>query len=45
MPSLKKIGNSVSITTDAWSNVKNEPSVNYMAVNPENSLFVEAVNT
>jgi Protein of unknown function (DUF 659) len=44
MPSFKN-GNFVSLITDAWSNVKNEPVVNYMAVNPENSLFVEAVNT
>ena len=44
MPSFKN-GNFVSLTTDAWSNVKNEPVVNYMAVNPESSLFVEAVNT
>ena len=44
MPSFKN-GNFVSLTTDAWSNVKNEPVVIYMAVNPENSLFVEAFNT
>ena len=44
MPSFQN-GNFVSLTTDAWSNVKNEPVVSYMAVNPENSLFVEAINT
>jgi hypothetical protein len=37
--------NMVTVTTDAWSNIKNEPVVNYMAVNPGNSLFLEAVNT
>ena len=42
---IQKNGNFVSLTTDARSNVKNEPMVNYMSVNPENSLFVEAVNT
>ena len=40
-----KNGDFVNLTTDAWSNVKNEPVVNYMAVNPENSLFVEMANT
>ena len=44
MPSFKN-GNFVSLTADAWSNVKNETVVNYMAVNPENSLFVEVVHT
>ena len=44
MSSLKN-GDFVNLTTDAWSNVKNEPVVNYMAVNPENSLFVEMANT
>jgi hypothetical protein len=33
------------ITSDAWSNISNEPVVNYMAIMREKSLFVEAVNT
>ncbi|CAB4039334.1 hypothetical protein DYB30_009596, partial [Paramuricea clavata] len=37
--------NYVCITSDAWSNISNEPVVNYMAVSPNNSLFLEAVNT
>ncbi len=34
-----------AFTSDAWSNVSNEPVINYMAVSPNNSLFLEAVNT
>ena len=37
-------GNFVSLITDAWSNVKNEPVVNCMAVNSLNSLLLDAVN-
>lgn len=35
----------VCITSDAWSNVANNPVVNYMAVCPTKSLFLEAVHT
>jgi hypothetical protein len=33
------------LTTDGWSNVKNDPVVNYMAVSPECCLYLEAVQT
>jgi Protein of unknown function (DUF 659)/hAT family C-terminal dimerisation region len=33
------------LTTDGWSNIKNDPVVNYMAVSPECSLFLESVST
>ena len=42
---LSSNNNYVCITSDAWSNISNEPVVNYMAVSPINSLFLEAVNT
>jgi hypothetical protein len=35
----------ISITSDAWSSVLNEPIVDYMAVSPTRSLFLEAVHT
>ena len=35
----------ICITSDAWSSVLNEPVVNYMAVCPTKSLFLEAVHT
>ena len=35
----------ICITSDAWSSVLNEPIVNYMAVSPAQSLFLEAVHT
>jgi hypothetical protein len=35
----------ISITSDAWSSILNEPIINYMAVSPNNSLFLEAVHT
>ena len=35
----------ICITSDAWSTVLNEPLVNYMAVSPTKSLFLEAVHT
>lgn len=35
----------ICITSDAWSSVLNEPIVNYMAVCPTQSLFLEAVHT
>ena len=42
---LSNDGNFVCIATDAWSNIANEPVVNYMAVCPTKSLFLEAVHT
>lgn len=35
----------ICITSDAWYSVLNEPIVNYMAVSPAQSLFLEAVHT
>ncbi len=42
---LSSDGQYVCVTSDAWSNIANEPVVNYMAVSPTNSLFLESVNT
>ena len=42
---LSSNNNYECITSDAWSNISNEPVVNYMAVSPISSLFLEAVNT
>ena len=36
---------SVCLTTDGWTNVENEPVVNYMAVANGTALFIESVNT
>ena len=33
------------LTTDGWSNVKNDPVVNFMVVSPECSFFLESVMT
>ncbi|KAH6578256.1 hypothetical protein BASA50_004697 [Batrachochytrium salamandrivorans] len=33
------------ITSDGWSNISNEAVVNYMAVSPNQTIFVESVNT
>lgn len=33
------------LVNDAWSNVRNEPTVNYMAVTACKSLFIESVST
>lgn len=38
-------GRYISITSDAWSSVLNEPIINYMAVCPTHCLFLEAVYT
>ena len=35
----------IGITTDAWSNISNESVINYMAVCPTKSLFIESVYT
>ena len=42
---LSKHDQFISITSDAWSNIANEAVVNYMAVSPTKSLFLESVNT
>ncbi|KAE8907400.1 hypothetical protein PF003_g8620 [Phytophthora fragariae] len=33
------------VTSDGWSNILNEPIVNYMAVSPDKAVFVESVPT
>jgi Protein of unknown function (DUF 659)/hAT family C-terminal dimerisation region len=33
------------IISDGWSNIKNEPVINYMAASPTHSLFLESVRT
>ena len=38
-------GSTCCLTPDGWSNVKNDPMVNYMAVSPECSFFLESVMT
>jgi hypothetical protein len=38
-------GATACLTTDAWSNIKNDSVVNYMAVSPACSLFLESVST
>ena len=42
---LSTEGQFVCITSDAWSNVTNDPVVDYMAVSPTKSLFLEGVHT
>ncbi|KAI2498263.1 transposase [Fragilaria crotonensis] len=42
---LEHAGTVVCLTTDGWSNVKNEPIVNYMATSPSSTLFLESVST
>jgi hypothetical protein len=42
---LASSSNLFYLTSDAWSNVKNKPIINYMAVSQTRSLLVEAVNT
>lgn len=34
-----------SLTTDGWSNIKNEPIINYMMIGGNLSLFLESVST
>ena len=41
---LSSNNNYVCITSNACSNIPNEPVANYMAVSPISSLFLEAVN-
>ena len=35
----------ISITSNAWSNIAKKSVVNYMAVSPSKSIFLESVNT
>jgi len=35
----------VCLITDGWSNIKNEPIVNYMATSPDKTVFLESVAT
>ena len=42
---LSTYGQFVCLTSNAWSNVVNDPVVNYMAVSPTKSHFLEAVHT
>lgn len=35
----------VCLITDGWSNIKNEPIVNYMAASPQKTIFLESVAT
>jgi Protein of unknown function (DUF 659) len=37
-------GATVCLITDAWSNVKNDSVINYIAVSPDCSLFLESVS-
>lgn len=38
------IGAIICLASDGWTNIKNLPVVNYMAINPDKSLFVESVS-
>ncbi|KAH6586484.1 hypothetical protein BASA50_000439 [Batrachochytrium salamandrivorans] len=38
-------GSTCCLTTDGWSNINDDPVVNYMAVSPEFSFFLESVST
>ncbi|KAH6575946.1 hypothetical protein BASA62_001691 [Batrachochytrium salamandrivorans] len=33
------------LTSDAWSNIKNEPIVNYMLISDSSTFFLESVST
>jgi hypothetical protein len=35
----------ICLTTDGWSNIRNDPIVNYMATSPLMSLYLESVST
>jgi hypothetical protein len=38
-------GATMCLTTDAWSNINGDPIINYMAVSPGRTLFLESVPT
>jgi hypothetical protein len=42
---LKSSSSCVCIITDGWSNIRNEPIVNYMASSPAKTVFLESVAT
>jgi Protein of unknown function (DUF 659) len=42
---LSSSSSAVCLVTDGWSNIRNDPIVNYMAVSPTVSLFLESVST
>ena len=42
---LKCETQNLCITSDGWSNISNEAVVNYMAITPSTTLFLESVNT
>jgi hypothetical protein len=42
---LRLSGATVCLTTDAWSNIKNDFVINYMVVSPTCSLFFESMST
>lgn len=42
LPNMK--GSTFCLTTDGWSNIRNDPVVNYMEVSPESSFFLESVS-
>jgi hypothetical protein len=42
---MKSASSSICLTTDGWSNIRNEPIVNYMANSPSKTIFLESVTT
>jgi hypothetical protein len=42
---LSDKANCFCLATDGWSNVRNEPIINYIAISPNKSLFLESVST
>ena len=42
---LSADGMATCLSTDAWTNIKNESVVNYMVITPEQTLFLESVAT
>lgn len=42
---MKSPSSCVCLISDGWSNVKNEPIVNYMATSPSKTMFLESVAT
>ena len=41
----RMMGATSCLTSDAWTNIKNDSVMNYMAVSPDCSLFLESVST
>jgi hypothetical protein len=42
---MRMMGATSCLTSDAWTNIKNDSVMNYMAVSPDCSLFLESVST